>query len=219
MGQHPAPTGGPLGDIEAKLQRAVDVRVNGGEDDQTEILWELTAMFAKHVGLEVPFPAPTPRPEPVQHMVTTRDEQVRGRRGTASRCTCGWSSLWGVTDGSAEADADRHLRDNVPGYAEEKEAHYQRQRDDHDARVAARKEEMRLAIDEGSGDIQAAIEDARSEGLTTGKLPERPKPTELCHECICFLNPPCGRCENCLHLGGEIDCENDCQTCDVEHDY
>lgn len=45
-----------------------------------------------------------------KHEVVITDEIVRGGPGTVARCSCGWVSAWGVQDGSAEADAARHLR-------------------------------------------------------------------------------------------------------------
>lgn len=41
------------------------------------------------------------------------------------------------------------------------------------------------------------------------------KPHE--HNCSCHINPPCSQCENCNHWDIE-GCDNDCQTCDIDHD-
>lgn len=38
-----------------------------------------------------------------------------------------------------------------------------------------------------------------------------------CHECNCFVNPPCGACENCKHWYVD-DCPNDCQLCEYDHE-
>lgn len=37
-----------------------------------------------------------------------------------------------------------------------------------------------------------------------------------CHVCNCFVNPPCGACENCKHWDVS-DCSKDCQTCEYDH--
>lgn len=42
--------------------------------------------------------------------------------GTVARCICGWESSWWVRDGSAEADAHYHMRDNDDEYNAECEA-------------------------------------------------------------------------------------------------
>lgn len=42
--------------------------------------------------------------------------------------------------------------------------------------------------------------------------------SDECHECTCFLFPPCSACENCQHYDGQGEgCENDCWDCE-EHD-
>lgn len=127
-----------------------------------------------------------------EHDITSEDTTVRGRPGTVARCLCGWSSSWGVQDGSAEADGHNHMMRLDPEY---------RQRwEERRARFLAEHKELMSARAPTPAPIS------------------REKP-ELCHECSCHLNPPCGACENCNHASGDItDCPNDCQECEVDHD-
>ena len=157
-----------------------------------------------------------------EHRVTSKDLPVyrygKSYPGTVAQCICGWSSSWAVRDGSAEADANQHMVENQPGFAE---AQGERQRlwlEKEDALRIERRKVFDAAM-AAREEILPAIEDARAEVLETGKFPKPRKPVELCHECTCFLNPPCSNCENCLHLGGEIDCDNDCRTCEEPHEY
>ena len=38
-----------------------------------------------------------------------------------------------------------------------------------------------------------------------------------CHECNCFVDPPCGACERCKRWYVD-DCPNDCQFCEYDHE-
>ena len=52
----------------------------------------------------------------IKHAITSTDEIVRGRPGTVARCACGWSTHWGIRDGSAEADGHEHMLSVSPEY-------------------------------------------------------------------------------------------------------
>lgn len=125
------------------------------------------------------------------HAVTSSDEMVRGYRGTVARCRCGWSSAWSVQDGSAEADGHDHVMSSDPAA-----------RAQHEARMRTYRAEFQARLD--------AIAAERA-----------PLPPNHTHECSCHLSPPCGRCENCSHPGGDFDdtCEFDCQECPGDHPY
>lgn len=131
------------------------------------------------------------------HHTTCTEEQVRGHRGTVARCTCGWSDAWAIQGGNAEASAAQHMRENDPEYAAAEQARWE-------AGAPARAEAQR-----------------RYEERQAARPPAPPSvPNERCHGCSCHINPPCGRCENCKHGGGDItDCDNDCQTCEEPHEY
>lgn len=142
-----------------------------------------------------------------EHITHCVDEMVSGHRGTVAYCTCGWKDAWSIQGGNAEASAHGHSMRYNPEYRQE-----------HIERVAKFNTEL------------------SSTGCTCGKFTEDfgyvldincpihwvrsvPSPVyELCHSCSCHLDPPCGACENCGHMAGEIDCPNDCQDC-YDHDY
>lgn len=71
-----------------------------------------------------------------------------------------------------------------------------------------------LQVPEGISLANAAQSDhnnANHHGTSTTTAP--------CHDCSCHRNPPCSNCENCLHMNGEIECPNDCRTCEEPHEY
>ena len=129
-----------------------------------------------------------------EHGITTNDETVRGHPGTVATCTCGWRSSWGVRDGSAESDAHDHQMRNDP--------------------EALARHQKRMEEWQAESDARAAARIASHANVV------RPKVTERSHECRCHLSAPCTPCVNCKHPGGAFDdCPNDCQDCDIEHDY
>lgn len=140
-----------------------------------------------------------------EHSTTCTDEQVRGHWGTVARCICGWKDAWAIQGGNAEASAAEHMYRNDAEY-----------------RAAA---DERARIWEGGRPAREAEAVARRDRIVDSYLAltplgPAPRPADPCHECVCHLNPPCGWCENCKHLGGEItDCENDCQDCEIDHEY
>lgn len=138
-----------------------------------------------------------------EHKVTSTDEQVRGYPGTVARCECGWSSAWAVQDGSAESDANRHMRAMMPGFAEEQDAYQAEFLAKHEAWRA--EQAAKYAAIEGE---RKARTNSAVQALTSKR----------CHDCSCHINPPCGKCENCVHIDYP-ECPNDCQECEIPHDH
>lgn len=133
------------------------------------------------------------------HKVTCTDERVRGYWGTVARCICGWSDAWMLQGGNAESSGHSHMMENDPEYS------------------ARHEERMWVwAAEQVERDAQREAEHLiRLENTPLG--PET-KPFEPCHQCSCHLNPPCSNCENCAHASNEItDCDNDCDSCDIDH--
>lgn len=131
----------------------------------------------------------------VKHETTCTDEQVRGYRGTIARCTCGWSDAWALQGGNAEASAAKHMRENDPEYAAAEQARWE-------AGAPARAEQQRLY-----------------EEREAARKSEPPSvPREPCHSCRCFISPPCNACVACTHIDYP-DCPNDCQECEIPHEY
>ena len=131
------------------------------------------------------------------HGITAEDTMVRGYPGTIARCLCGWDTAWSVRDGSAEADGHAHVM-----------------RCDPEAKAASEAFQAVFLAERRAWD---AANKARYDPPPTGP---QPAVAEHSHECSCHLGAPCGRCENCKHPAGDFeDCPNDCQECEVEHDY
>lgn len=133
----------------------------------------------------------------IQHKVTCTDEQVRGYRGTVARCICGWYDAWTLQGGNAEASGHEHMRANDAEY---------RARSDEQKRV--------WAIEREEREIQREAE--RLEHLVNTPLGPERKPREHCHDCSCFIDPPCNQCVDCRHIDID-DCPNDCQDCEIDH--
>ena len=132
-----------------------------------------------------------------EHGITAEDTIVGGYPGTIARCVCGWSSSWSIQDGSAEADGHAHVM-----------------RSDPEAR--ARSEEHSRAF---LAKHAAWLVESRKR--TAERAAEaKPKQSEHSHNCSCHLGAPCSACVNCKHPAGDVDgCPNDCQECEIGHDY
>lgn len=125
-----------------------------------------------------------------EHNVRSDDVTVRGNPGTVASCACGWSSSWGIRDGSAESDGHSHMLAVDPEYRRRSEEQHAKWLAEHEARLAAR-----------------------------ASAPPPKQPPEHSHNCSCHLSAPCSACERCKHPAGDFDdCPNDCQECEVEHD-
>lgn len=131
-----------------------------------------------------------------EHGITAKDFEHADGIGTVATCLCGWRDAWMMQGGNAEASGHDHMRTVDPDYRRrENEAHAQ-WLVEHEARQVARK---------------AAL---------AANPPAPREPVTHYHSCSCHLSPPCSACTNCMHQGGDInDCPNDCQECEIDHDY
>lgn len=144
-----------------------------------------------------------------EHAVTIKDETVRNRPGTTAKCSCGWSSSWGIRDGSAEADAHHH---QVSRDSEYRERHLARV-EDHSNRERERGCICKMFTDDFGFMMNR---DCPIHGPKPSRSAAQPS-GERCHSCSCHINPPCGACENCAHYD-HPNCPNDCQDCEDDHE-
>lgn len=145
--------------------------------------------------------------------MTVADETVRSRPGTVARCSCGWSSAWGIQDGSAEASAEAHRIANDP--------EYRRERSDRIAEHHAAKRERGCLCEHIADSYSYVVDkDCPMHGIRrTRTEPVEAGPVKFvapCHPCSCHVDPPCNGCVECRHHDVD-DCPNDCQTCE-DHD-
>lgn len=145
-----------------------------------------------------------------QHEITTQDMTISGNPGTVATCSCGWESVWGIRDGSAEAEAHAHKEAN--------DAEYRATVLD---RIAAYNADLtargciceHLTTDFGFVQHRDCPLHAPKVSAPVATPVMRSQP---CHTCTCHLSAPCGECENCGH-DEFVECDTDCQECEIDH--